>query len=462
MFTSKRAAGRGGVAALVLGAALTAAPLASAQGPGPAAAPTHEVSDPLLAPPPPAPGQIASWDEALALIRAQSPDYASSAQAVVRAEAQRRIALGAVLPTLNGQAAYTHQFITEQLPVGLGGAVIAYPPPDVLGLGATLGWNVLNPRALYGLGTADVNIAAARLSFQDRRRTIAVSVVGALLSTLAASRVAELNRVGLRAALDRLELARTRNQYGQGTALDVDRASQDAEAARALILSGDESLRQAREALGVALGVPTATEAPGDLDLEQFEQAVAHTCRPNDDIEHRPDVAAARKRVEQAARSLRDAELALAPSIGLASQAQYQSEVVIGSNMSWTVQGVLNVPFYDGGVRYGAMRDARAALEQARQALVSTRLSAIVGSVQAMREVTVLQASRDVARRQRDLAARIDARTRDGYAHGLGTSLDLVISAQALRQAEIDLALLDFRVASARAAAALVNAECVY
>jgi multidrug efflux system outer membrane protein len=120
------------------------------------------------------------------------------------------------------------------------------------------------------------------------------------------------------------------------------------------------------------------------------------------------------------------------------------------------------VPFYDGGARYGALRDARAALEQAREALVSARLEAIVGSTQAQRDVGVLQEERDVALRQRDLADRIDRRTRDGYARGIGTSLDLVTSAQALRQAEISLALLDFQVGQARANAVLTNAECVY
>ena len=74
----------------------------------------------------------------------------------------------------------------------------------------------------------------------------------------------------------------------------------------------------------------------------------------------------------------------------------------------------------------------------------------------------MLEHTRDVEREQRDLASRIDDRTRDGYAHGLGTSLDLVLSAQALRQAEIDLAILEYQVAEARANAVLADAECVY
>jgi outer membrane protein TolC len=421
------------------------------------------IADGMLAPPPEAPRRIASWDEALALIRAQSPDYASSYQNVARAEAQQRIALAAVLPVLTGQGSYTHQFLNETITLETTPPLsFITPPSDVFGLGAALAWSIVNPRSLYAQGTAARNVDSARLSFEDRRRTIATAVVGAMLTTLAAARVTDLNRVGLRAALERLALTETRQHLGQGTALDVDRAQQDVEAARALIITSDEALRQSREALGQALGSPVASSAPGDLDLEEFEAAVARTCRLNEDIERRPDVRRAHLQVEIAERQVRDADLQLAPSLNLLSQLNYATQTVLAPQATWSVEGVIVVPIYDGGIRVGARRDARAAVEQARQALVSTRVAAIVGSAQAQRAIGVLHASRDVAAKQRDLAERIDGRTRAGYTQGLGTSLDLVISAQSLRQAEINLALLDFQVAQARADAVLTNAECVY
>src|SRR5450631_615687 len=48
------------------------------------------VSDPMLAPPPGAPRVIASWDEALKLIRERSPDYITNYESIVRAQAQTR------------------------------------------------------------------------------------------------------------------------------------------------------------------------------------------------------------------------------------------------------------------------------------------------------------------------------------------------------------------------------------
>src|SRR5579859_2998389 len=125
----------------------------SGQGPAPSSTPT---SDALLAPPPEAARLIQSWDEAIALIRAQSPDYVSSYESVVRAEAQRRIALAAVLPVLNAQGSYIHQFHNEVITFPTTPPLsFVSPPSDTFTVGASVAWSILNPRALYAVATAD-------------------------------------------------------------------------------------------------------------------------------------------------------------------------------------------------------------------------------------------------------------------------------------------------------------------
>lgn len=419
-----------------------------------------DVDDAQLVPPPEAPRVLASWEEALELVRAQSPDYLTTYDNVLRAEAQARVALAAILPNINAQGSFTHQLITTQ--ASFAGTPLTLPLQDVWAASATAVWNIGNPRGIYGVGTADRNAEAAKMDLAEKRRTIAQGIVGAMLATLAAERLAELHRVGLRASLARLGLAQTRTRMGSGTELDVDRAQQDVAAARAQIISGDESLRQTRESLGLALGLRVAIAAPGNLDLAEFEGAVAATCHFGDDVDRRPDVLAAKERVLVAERLINDVSLQFSPSITLASQAAWASQALFGPSTTWNVQAVLNVPIWDGGARYGFLREARATADQARQALVTARLNALINVTQSVRAVSVTAASRDVTQQQRDLAFRVDQRTRAGYLHGLGTSLDLVTSAQALRQAEINLALLQFQASRARVVAILSSADCMY
>jgi multidrug efflux system outer membrane protein len=368
--------------------------------------------------------------------------------------------LAAVLPIVDLQGSYTRQFYTAAFQIDQFN--IISPPPNLWTVNVGLNWSVLNPRAIYQVGTASKNIEATRLSFSNQRRQIAMAIVDSMLATLAAERVAEVNRVGLRSSLERLALTEARAQYGQGTQLDVDRGLRDADSARRLIITGDEQLLQAREALGAALGSPLAISPPAGLDLDQFEAAVARTCHINDVIDHRPDVEAAQVQLEIARRKVHEAELLFSPTLSVSSNYMDNNVAVLGPTKTWDIEALINVPLYDGGARYGAMRDAHAAEEQARQNLIETRLNAIVGSAQALRLVGVRQAARDVSRNQVELDQRIDDRTRNGYANGIGNSLDLVTSAQDLRQAQIDLAILDFQVASARADAVLTNAECLY
>lgn len=419
-----------------------------------------EVSDPMLAPPPNAPVNIDSWAQALSFVRTRSPDYLSSYATIKRAEAQTRLALSSLLPVVTGTGSYAHNFFQLQIPFN--GQTLVTPPPDNWTATATATWTPLNARAIYDYESTKRNVEATALSFDDKRRQIATSLVSTMLATLSSRRVADLNRVGLRSALERLHLTEARLQFGQGTPLDVDRANADVAAARRLIIDGDESLRRAREALAVAIGSHEPTAVSSTLDLEAFEQAVSRTCRLNDAIEHRPDVRAARERVLVSRRTVESALLAPLPTLGVLSQATYMSEPVLAPNGIFAIEAILTIPFYDGGYRYGQLRDARGAEDQAIQALEQARLNAIVSAAQAKRSVEVSRADRDVSKTERDLAQRIDLRTRDAYARGRGTSLDLITSAQALRLAEINLAILEFQVAQAQADAVLENAECTF
>lgn len=432
--------------------------------------PAIEVTDPMLTPVPRAAKEIATWEDALHYVRARSTDLRIAADQVLRAEAQQRVALAGALPTINGQAGYTHNLLVKDVlqPTGYGANGVEYktyttPTPNYVNGQIVASQPVLAPRAWYGIGTARIASDASRLSFDDAKRQIALSVANSIVGVVTAERVAELNRVGLRNALARVELTTRKAALGSSNGLDVVRTRQDVEVARATLVAGDESLRQAREALGLALGVAEGIGVPPNVDISGLETDARRTCKPTDSIDQRSDVAALRTRVEVARRTVNDAKLQFSPTVN-AQSAFATSSVSTGLSPSttWNVGAVLSVPIFEGGVRYGNLRDTRAQQDIAEQNLEASRRQASIQVTQAERGVTVAEDRRRVAAASRDLAAETDRLTRFSYQEGRGTSLELITAAQALREAEIQLALRDFDLVKARVLAVLARATCPF
>lgn len=446
-----------------------ARPVTSPPAPAPAAQlpSAIEVSDPMLAPVPRPRTEVGTWEEALDHVRARSTDLRIAAAQIARAEAQSRIALAGALTTVNGQAAYTHNLVTNDTlqPVrqgaGFGFQSVSTPFPDFLNGTIAASQPVLALRAWYAIGTAERNETAARLSLDDVKRQIALNVANAIVGVVTAERVAELNRLGLRNALTRLELAVRRSTLGSGTGLDVVRARQDVETSRATLVAGDESLRQAREALGLGLGIPEQVGVPPTVDLNGLEASARTTCKAASSVDDRPDVAALRERAEVARRLVNDVKYQFAPTIDVRSGVATTSvDTGAAPNTTWNVQAVLTVPIWDGGIRYGNLRDTKAQQAIAGENLEASRRQALVQVTQARRGVGVADERRRVAAETRDLAAENDRLTRTSYLEGRGTSLELVTAAQALREAEIQLALRDFELVKARVLAILALATC--
>jgi outer membrane protein TolC len=440
----------------------------SAFGQGAELPPPPDVSDPMLTPVPRAKVEIATWEEALRHVRARSTDLRTAAATMASAEAKQRVALAGALPSLNGQAAYTHNIITKDnpQPIGFGPNGIEYknvstPYPNYLTGQLVASQPVLALRAWNAIGTAELTHDSTRLSFDDAKRQIALAVANAIVGVVTSERIAELNRVGLRNALARLELTVRKTNLGGATGLDVVRAKQDVEITRATLVAGDESVRQSRESLGIALGFPTQIGVPPTVDISGLERDARATCKASATVDDRPDVAALRTNVEIAHRGVTDVKYQFAPTVNLQSGlATTTIDTGATPNTTWNVQAILSVPLWEGGARYGNLRDAHIQEDIAQLRLESARRNAIVQVEQARRGVTVSEDRLRVASAARDLAAETDRLTRLAYQEGRGTSLELVTAAQSLRESEIQLALREFELVNSRVLAVLALASC--
>jgi outer membrane protein TolC len=466
---------------LAPGIATAQAPPAAAQPPAPvpqpaspsviALPPPPAVSDPMLAPVPPPKRLITSWKEAIAALHARSTDLRISLDQVLQAEAATRIALAQYLPQISGVSgnggvtgAYTHQLLTNTVAnVNIPGLppVTTIPVPNIFSGSIQVQQSVVAVQQFDQISIDELGEDQARMSVDTEKRVLALSLANQIVAVVTAERSAEINRVGLRVALEQVEIAARKRALGAATGLDVVRAQQNAANARATLVTGDESLREAREAFGLALGYPEEVGVGHDVNINGLADGALASCRAVGSVDERADVAAGRIALAVAKRNLQNVWYSFIPSLYVQSTLSGTSVPNTGyPNPTWNIQGVLSINLFDGGVRYGNLRNARAAEDIAAQNLESLRRQAVIQVEQAQRQFVVAEESYRVAKEQRDLAAQNDQMTQTAYMTGQGTSLELVTASEAHRQAELNLALQEFGVVKARILAALALATC--
>ncbi|MCC6647193.1 MAG: TolC family protein [Polyangiaceae bacterium] len=436
--------------------------------------PPPAVDDPLLEAPPLAAKQVAGWQDALTLVKARSIDYRLALADLERAHAQAEVAQASSMPTLTGTANISQPLLRTITNPRTGDTLKQYVPENSHSISgsATLSIPVYAPRAWWARGTARESERAAELQIAEQKRLLAAAVADSLVAEIVAERVVELNRSALRAALERVALTKRRVDLGVATALDLLRVEQDANTTRAQVVAGDEALRKAREALGLALGFSEPYGVPRDLSLDQFARDSERACPRGESADQRTDVGVARQRGEVAKRATRDAELAYHPTVNVVTtygitwqpftpvlQSKPDRHV---SYHTWTIAGVLSWNIYDGGARAGQLRDAEAQAGQAMLRTEQTLRQATVQVAQAARAVQVAERAREIAGRSRDMSRDAERMARTGFLLGRGTSLELVDAGRSLRDAEIQLALKEFDVVQAKIRALFALSSCTY
>jgi outer membrane protein TolC len=459
---------------------------------------TFDIKDPLLAPVPPAAHTLAGWRDALSLISARSTELRIATLEVERARGISREALGRALPQISASGSlgfdltdsrsYRKDTNATTSIVELESSTRSRSPASTweARAGVTAVQPILAPRVWHGIGTADRAVKATKLTVDDQRRTIVATVANAIVVVVTAERVSEINRVGLRSALERLDLFQRKLRLGSGTLLDIVRAEQDATLARATLISGDEALLQAREGLGLALGSSEGYSVPATISLDEIESSARATCSPAT-VDSRADVLAAKANLEIAERAVTDVKLGYLPTAEVSttvgtsrsstnasttSSAVGTTPLLTGTESTdsfsesrqyfWSIQGVITIPIWDGGSRYGTMRSARASVEQQKERVEATKRGATLESNQALRGIQVADQGRVLAEQARDLAKRNAVLTQKAFDSGASTSFELVEAARRLREAELDLAVREFDLVRAKIAALLANANCTY
>lgn len=371
-------------------------------------------------------------DEAIA----GAPDLAKAQARVRQAEAFRETAASTLGPHLGGVASVAE--VKQSYNNGVPKALVPHGWNDTGLAGLSLDWQLDlfgKNRALLAAATSEAD--AARADEAQARLTLSTGVAAAYadLAQLYADRDAAEDALRVRTGSERLIAARC--AQGLETQAAVERAHAGRAAAEAQLAAVDEAIGLTRNGLAALLGqgpdrgLAIARPAPGAIRAFGVPSNLQA-----DLIGRRPDVVAARLTAEAAAKRIKVAKAEFYPNINLAGFIGVQS---LGLDMLTKsgsgVGGIgpaITLPIFDSGRLQGNYRGARAQYDEAVASYDRTLTRALQEVADSAVSTRALNARLGKSREAFAASEAAYELSRQRYARGLGTYLDVLTAEDAL------------------------------
>jgi outer membrane protein len=261
------------------------------------------------------------------------------------------------------------------------------------------------------------------------------------MNVLRDSAVLRLRKNNISVLEEQLRVTRDRYEFGEVTNTDVAQARASLAKARSEFYAAESILNTSvasyRQVIGVEPDRLEPTKTVEHLLPKSTREAVQVGMFEN------PSVAMAMHQTDAAELAVKVAEGALLPTVSVSAQVsqQYDSYLVTPGTRQFSAQvnGVINVPIYQGGAEYASIRQAKQQLGQARLNADVQRDAVRAAVVSSYGELNTARASIASAREAVKAAEVALKGVRDEAFFGQRTTLDVLNAQQALLNARVDL-----------------------
>ena len=371
----------------------------------------------------------------------------SSNNSVRAARAQRLQQLSALLPNIAANAsetvtqvnlaAYGFQF---KLPPGLNFAI-----PSVVGpfsysqLQGTLSQSIYDPVQRRNWQASKETERASAFSAKDARELVVLAVGGTYLQTAAAEASVTSQRAQVDNAQAVYQQAVTRKAAGTNSKIDVMRSLVELQTQQQRLSSLEADLRKQRIALARVIGLPLDRELMLSEPLAFSTVAVPDVSAAlQQAYVHRADLQSADAQVRAAERTVSAARAERLPSVSVNGDYGVLGPNPANAHGVFAVTGSVNVPIWQGGRTSADIQQAEATLQQ-RQAELADQRSAVEQQVRdALIELQTATGQVRVAESNRGYAHETLSESRDRFAAGVATTVEVVQAQEQVASAEND------------------------
>ena len=339
-------------------------------------------------------------------------------------------ALSGWRPQIDAQASATHQWTDRgQLPT------VETSP-------GTLSIQLRQPifdgfRTIESTKAAEANVRAGRQQLLATEQEILFRAVQAYANVIRDQRILTLRRQNVGILEEQYRAARSRFAVGEITKTDVSQSNARLSQSRAAVASAVAQLK-ASEASYVALmghgpnklNQPSAPRMPSSLDRAL---SVAQQTNPN--------ILAAAQVADSASFQINVARSDLLPSLSFQATGTLTDDWDNpgGVTKQARVEGVLNVPIYDGGLSYSNVREAKQIASQRRIQIIEATRSVRESVTSAWNFQIAARATIASAKQQVSASQEAVDGVREEYLVGSRSTIDVLNAQQELLNARISL-----------------------
>jgi outer membrane protein TolC len=363
------------------------------------------------------------------------------AEGVVRsAEAQRRTATGAYLPTISTNANGSNSFSAFSTTNQNGQIVSAGKSNQSIGMGLSASIDLFTGfRRGADSKAASAQQRSADAGLDNARFQVSLQTTQAFLDALAGKQTVEVRIASVRRAMEQLKVSVAKLHAGSATRSDSLRSEVNLGNAQLALLSAEITQATAEALLGRLVGATGRVEAVDDSTY--YAHAQIDTVGIRAEAQDRaPQVLAARASAEASHASIRSTQAQYWPSLALSGNQSWSgnkdSDYQLFQNRSLTLG--MNWTLFNRFARERNVVAAQIAADNADASSADALRQVDAGVTQRLAELTTAQVRIRITQSSVQ-AAREDIRViGERYRLGAATIVDLLTSQEALTQAEVD------------------------
>jgi outer membrane protein TolC len=389
----------------------------------------------------------------------------TATEGVDRARGERWIALSQLLPNVSGSLTESRQVRNLEafgFPLNGTGFPSLVGPFNVFDARLFVSQSLFDWRALNDTRAENHSLSASRHSLQSARDLVVLVAANLYLQTVSASARADSARAQRDTAQALFDQATSMRQGGIVAGIDVVRAEVRLATERQRVTAAESDFQKSKlqlaRVIGLALGQEfTLSDQIPFVPVPEMSMQEALDRAYRD----RPDYLAAQERV-RAAEARKQAAIGEAlPSVRVNADWGAIGLTPGTAKSTFTVIGAVNVPIFEGGRQQGRLIEADSDLKLRRAELEDLKAEIYYDVRTAFLDLQATGEQLQVATRARDLAGQQLTQSRDRFAAGVASNIEVVQAQEAVALASEQYigALYAFNVSKAVLARSLGTAE---